>query len=115
MGLEFIEKAGSSFHKGLDRKRAQLATPTLFTQQPRSKPRVYAANLHPGSKTHDGEQLGVRQHCGKVLVMRGIDPIATIENPPPELLEALIESYDEACGVVQHVYEMAGVAEISLC
>ncbi len=45
MGIDFIRKAAPSFRKGLDRRRIELATPTLFTQEPASVPRAYAARL----------------------------------------------------------------------
>ncbi len=48
MGLDFIRKAAPAFHKGLDQKRIELATPTLFTQQPGAAPRTYAAHVRGG-------------------------------------------------------------------
>jgi hypothetical protein len=34
MGLDFARRAARSFYKGLDRRRIELGTPTLFTQEP---------------------------------------------------------------------------------
>jgi len=115
MGLDFIRRAARSFHKGLDRRRIELATPTLFTQQPASAPRTYAANLRSGQTLTAGEKLGVRLDGQQVLAMRGLDPVATINSPPAELMDALSASYGEACGVVQEVYDIAHVAEITVC
>ena len=61
------------------------------------------------------ERLGVRLDGQQVLVMRGIDPVAKISRPPAELLEALSLGHGEASGVVQHVHDLACVAEISVC
>ena len=115
MGLDFIRRAARSFHKGLDRRRIELATPTLFTQQPACAARTYAANLRSGQTLTAGEKLGVRLDGQRVLAMRGLDPVATINSPPAELMDALSASHGEACGVVQQVHDIAHVAEITVC
>jgi len=115
MGVDFVKRAARSFHKGLDRRRIELATPTLFTQQPTSAPRTYAANFCHGKMVQLGETLGVRLEGQQVLATRGLDTVATINRPTTELIEALSIGHGEACGVVQQVHELAGVAEISVC
>jgi hypothetical protein len=115
MGVDFIRRAARSFHKGLDRRRIELASPTLFTQQPTAAPRIYAAHLCSGQALNTGEKLGVRLDGEKVLAMRGLDQVATITSPPAELVQALSIVHGEACGVVQQVHDMARMAEISVC
>jgi len=115
MGIDFVRKAARSFHKGLDRRRIELATPNLFTQQPASTPRSYAANLRSGKSLSEGEKLGVRLDGDRVVAMRGLDPVATFDSPPTELVKALTASHGEACGVVKQVYGMAQTAEIDVC
>jgi hypothetical protein len=115
MGLDFIRKAAPAFHKGLDQKRIELATPTLFTRQPASAPRTYAAHMRGGEALTAGEKLGVRLDGDCVVALRGLDPIATINNPPAELVDALSASHGEACGIVQEVHDIAHVAEITVC
>src|SRR6202030_4505452 len=107
MGVDFIRRAARSFHKGLDRRRIELGTPNLFTQEPTSAPRTYAANVRNGETLAAGEKLGVRLDGERVLAMRGLDPVATFDSPPPELVKALSASHGEACGVVQQVHDMA--------
>ena len=115
MGIDFIRKAAPSFHKGLDRQRIELCTPGLFTQEPTSVSRTYAANVHNGQTLTSGEKLGVRLEGERVLAMRGLDHVATFDNPPGELVKALSLSHGEACGVVQKVHDIALTAEISVC
>ena len=115
MGLDFINKAAKSFHKGLDRSRIELATPGLFTLHPDREPRTYAAKIRPNASMIPGEDLCVRIQESNVVVQRGMDVIADFSAPPTELTEALRQSYGEACGTVQEVYETAGTAEISVC
>ena len=115
MGLDFIRAATQNFHKGLDRDRADLSTPDLFTHVPDCEPRAYAAKIWPNKKLHPGEDVGIRLHHGQVLALRGIDVVAEFEAPPAEFVEALEASYGEACGTVVEVYEIANVAEISAC
>ena len=115
MGIEFIRKAAPSFRKGLDRKRLQLGTPTLFTQQPICAPRTYAATLRTGKRLAVGEKLGVRLDGQQVVALHGLDPVAVFESPPRELVNALQASHGEACGTVHEVHTAAETAEISVC
>ena len=115
MGVDFIRKVAPKYHKSLDHRRVELSTPTLFSQQLTSVPRVYAAKLHCGQKLSTGEALGVRMNGGRVVVMRDLDPVATIVSPPTELLDALQASHGEGVGSVQDVHEDAGIAEIVVC
>jgi hypothetical protein len=115
MGIDFIRRAAPSFHKGLDRRRIELGTPTLFSHQPASTPRAYAANIGDGQTLAAGEKLGVRLDGDCVKALRGLSPVATFSNPPAELVKALSDSHGEACGVVQQVHDMAKTAEINVC
>lgn len=115
MGLDFMRKAAPGFHKGLDRMRIKLATPTLFTQQPESRPRIYAAQLRDDKTTACGEKLGIRLDGQQVHALRGLDLIATFNSPTSELMMALQASHGEACGEVQTIHIVAGVVEITLC
>lgn len=115
MGLEFIRKVAKSYRKGLDLQRIELATPTLFTRQPGCAPRTYVASLHPGKRLAAGEALGIRLDGGRVVALRGLDPVAELDAPPAALMDALEASHGEASGTVQEVYEVAETAEISVC
>jgi hypothetical protein len=116
MGLDFIRKAAPSYRKGLDYRRIELGTPTLFTQQPSDTPRGYAASLRSGQDLLAGEEVCVRLNGQEqVLVLRGLDPVAVLTSPPRELIEALGASFGEAGGVVQEVHEISRTAEITVC
>lgn len=115
MGVDFVRKAAHSFHKGLDRRRIELCTPDLFSQQPTSSPRTYVATFRRGATLDVGDKLGVRLEGGQVVGLRGLDRVAIIERPPPELVTALSVCFGEAWGLVQHVHRMAHVVEISVC
>jgi hypothetical protein len=115
MGLDFIRRAAPAFHKGIDRMRIRLATPTLFTQQPESKPRLYVAQLRKDRTAACGDKLGIRLDGEQVKALRGLDVVATFNNPTPELREALIASHGEACAEVQTIHIVAGVLEVTLC
>jgi hypothetical protein len=115
MGLDFIRKAAASYRKGLDRRRIELATPTLFTQEPGCTPRAYAASLRGGKRLTVGEKVGVRLVEHQVTAFRGLDPVASFTSPPAELIDAIADSGGEAWGVVQQVHDAAQVAEITVC
>ncbi|MGH9351048.1 MAG: hypothetical protein ACRD2G_02635 [Terriglobia bacterium] len=115
MGIDFIRKAAPSFHKGLDRRRIELATPKLFWQQPTCAPRSYAANLHSGHTLTAGEKIGVRLDGERVVALRGLDQVATFDSPPAELKTALQASHGEAYGLVKEVHNIAQAVEIAVC
>jgi hypothetical protein len=115
MGIDFIKKAASRFRKGLDRRRVELATPTLFTQEPAAAPRAYAAQLRNDKPLAVGDKLGVRLEGQNVLALRGLDLIAVFKSPTAELKSALSASFGEACGTVQAIHPVARVAEITVC
>lgn len=115
MGVDFIRKAAKTFHKGLDQSRIDLCTPGLFTQRPDCEPRSYAASIRANRKVVPGEDLCVRFHDGKVVAQRGMDIVAVFDAPPAELVEAVKDSWGEACGTVREVYEIADTAEITVC
>ena len=115
MGLDFICKAAKPFRKGLDQSRIDLATPDLFTRKPDCEPRAYVVAIQENRQLRPGEDLGVRFQGSKVVAQRGTDIVAEFDSPPEELVEALKESYGEACGTVTEVYEIAETAEITVC
>lgn len=115
MGVDFIHKAAKSFRKGLDQSRIDLCTPDLFTKHPDRKTRAYAATIQANHKLSPGEDLCVRFYGKKIVAQRGMDIVAEFNTAPTELVEALKNSYGEACGTVQEIYEMADTAEITVC
>lgn len=115
MGIDFIKKAAPRFRKGLDRRRIELATPTLFTQEPAAAPRAYAAQLRNDKPLAVGDKLGVRLDGHNVLATRGLELIAVFKSPTAELKSALAASFGEACGTVQTIHSVARIVEITVC
>lgn len=115
MGIDFIRRAAPSFHKGLDRRRIELGTPDLFTRKIEGSPRAYAAAVQNGEKLAAGEKLCVCLRGEQVIALRGLSTVALVRNPTAELVNALVASFGEACGVVQVVHEIASIAEITVC
>jgi hypothetical protein len=115
MGIDFIKKAAPRFRKGLDRRRIELATPTLFSREPAAAPRAYAAQLRNDKPLAVGDKLSVRLDGHSVLAMRGLDLIAVFKSPTTELKRALSASFGEACGTVQVIHSVARIAEITVC
>lgn len=115
MGVDFIRKTAKSFHKGLDQSRIDLGTPDLFTQRPDCEPRAYVAKIQEDRKLSPGEKLCVRLCSGRVFAQHGVDVVAEFSSPPAQLVEALEESFGEACGTVRRIYEIAQTAEVIIC
>src|SRR6266699_4731274 len=85
MGIDFIRKAARSYRKGLDRRRIELGTPHLFTRQPSASPRAYVATVSPGQRLTAGEKLGVHLDGEHIVLLRGLNPVATLASPTIEL------------------------------
>lgn len=115
MGLDFIRKATPAFEKGIDRSRIRLATPTFFTEQPKMVPRVYSARLLDDNLPFVGEMVSVSLRDGRVLLLRGIEVLGVLRDPPAALKDALTASFGEACGTVQEIHELSGTAEVTVC
>lgn len=79
MGLDFIRKAAKSFHKGLDKSRVDLGTPTLFTTEPESEARSYAASIRGDTTVEANETFCVRANgAAGVVALRGLEPAILI-------------------------------------
>ena len=115
MGIEWIRKIAPRYRKGLDRRRVELGTPGLFTQNPASTPRAYAASLCEGHTLRPGETVGIHLDGENVLALRGLTHVATFRNPNLSLKNALAKSHGEASGTVERSYELARVVEIAVC
>jgi len=115
MGLEFIRKVAKTFHKGLDNSRIELCTPDLFKKQPQKQPRLYTATICGKRKLHQGDKLIVKMQNSNVVTLIGIDIVAKLDKPTDELIEAINNSYGEACGTVEETYDIADKIEITVC
>jgi hypothetical protein len=115
MGTDFFRKCAPSFQKGLDRRRIELGTPDLFSRTLVGIPRAYAASVYHSEYLAEGDRLCVCLRGSQVIALRGISIVAEIRNPPADLVSGLTASFGEACGQVQTIHEMAGIAEIAVC
>lgn len=115
MGVDFVRKIARSFHKGLDRRRIELATPTLFARPVTAAPRRYAVSLQDRQVVCGDEQLGVHLAGDRVVMLRGLLQVGVFERPSAALLDALAESHGEACAIVREVHDLARTAEVELC
>lgn len=109
-----MRKVAKSYHKSLDRRRAELGTSHLFARQPDCAPRAFAAKLREGQSVALGEKLSICLAGEQITALRGLDPVATLMDPPAELKNAISDSHGEACGQVREVHDIAGIAEIAI-
>ena len=115
MGIDFIRKAAKTFQKSWDQERVNLATPTLFTQQPTCAARTAAADLVHYTALHEGDTLTVQLNDTGLVAMRGLSEVAHFIDPSPELVAAVRQSCGVARGTVEQINNIAGVVEISVC
>jgi hypothetical protein len=61
-----------------------------------------------------GEKLSICLDGEEITALRGLDPVATLTDPPAELKDALSASHGEGCGQVKKLHDIAGMAEIAI-
>lgn len=115
MGVDFIQKTKRSFEKHLDVQRAKLGTSDLFTREPMETCQAVAAELRPGATAREGQEL-TAEISGKSLILRqGLTTVAVVSAPPAAIIQAVEESCGLATAVVEHVHEISGMIEVTLC
>ncbi len=115
MGSEWERKRAEGFKKGLDKRLVELGTPNLFTQQPERAARIVAADIAAGLSVKEGQYLIVQKIGNRLAVMRGLQEIGELSNPPSEIIGAVERSFGMARGIIHAFHEEAAVAEISIC
>ena len=115
MGTEFLNRTKKTIAKRIDMQRAALATPGLFTIKPGDRPRSYVATIVAGASVAAGESLIVEVRNGSVKMRRGNNVVASLDNPPSEVVIAIENSGGAAAGVIQRVHKLSGKADVTLC
>lgn len=114
VGLDFIQKTKKSLKTKWDRERVSLGTPNLLTRTPERGGCSAAFDVTNGAPLREGEQVTVEAEGAALVARRNRTIVARADAPPPDLLQAVQESY-AAKGTVAHVHIPAQVAEITLC
>lgn len=115
MGIEFLTRTRTTIRKHIDRKRVQLATPDLFTEQPTNQPRCAMISLQQGAAVKEGDRLIIELHKTSITARRDNSVVGVYENPNSEVLTNLANSGGTAGGIVRRVLKLSGKAEVSLC
>ncbi|MBY5780153.1 hypothetical protein [Rhizobium leguminosarum] len=115
MGIEFLTRTRTTIRKHIDRKRVELATPDLFTQQPTDQPRCAMISLQQGADVKEGDRLIIELSKASITVRRDNNVVGVYDNPNSEVLANLSNSGGTAGGVVRRVMKLSGKAEVSLC
>lgn len=115
MGADFIRDAAATFKKSWDRGLVRLGTADLFTQQPTCAPRVVDADVVENASIRVGEVLVIRKIGSHFVAARELSEVAYLMNSPADVVRAIEASCGIAKGIVEHVHDDAGVAEIAVC
>lgn len=115
MGVEFLNRTKKTIRKHVDTKRAELATPGLFTVNPTNQPRRAIASISAGVNVANGEVLIVETKGGRVSLRRGNSVVGSFDNPAGDVISAIEKSGGAANGVVGRVHRLSKKAEVSLC
>lgn len=114
MGVDFLEAKAKRHRKAWDVAAVALRTHDLFTREPECAERNAIADVLPEKELREGEVLLVRlDDAGRVVALRGLEPVAVFPNPPAEMVEALRTCPERlAKGVVQQVNKISRTVSI---
>lgn len=115
MGADLARKAAKTFEKSWDRRRVELATADLFTQQPSCAGRAAEADIVGSARLTPGDAVTVQATDVGLVAMRGLSVVARFQRPTGELVEAVRSRCGVAPGTVEQVHPLSGVVEISVC
>lgn len=115
MGLDFIRKAAKSYKKSQDKARAELATSDLLTRSPELGACTGAFDMTPRTKLACGERVTVEPDGSQLVARQGLSEVARASAPTEKMLKAVKDSCGVASGKIEHVHDIAGVTEISIC
>ena len=99
-----------SWKDGLDR----LAAPTLFDPVGAEPARTVVAHLMSGHSPGAGQELVVEVRGSVLVLLEGLSPIATVEEPPSELFAAICGAAGVATARVERVGVLADIVEVSI-
>lgn len=115
MGAEFLRNSRKTNVKNIDRGRARLATPTLFTQTPEDQPRCAVAKMSPDSSLKCGDAVIVEQKNGGLVAMRGQSVVAKFSNPPSDIVSAIKKGVGVAKGKIRKINPISKTVDIAIC
>lgn len=115
MGAEFLKKTRNTNAKSLDKGRARLATPDLFTRTPDDQPRSAVAKINTGAALSHGEKVIVESDGKSLSAVIGHKTVATFANPPADVVSAISNSGGVAKGEVSKINPISKTADIKLC
>ena len=101
MGLDYIRKVGGSFRKSWNHGVQRLAAPDLYTSNPECATRAVLADLVDKADVRPKERLLLQCENGKLIAYRELSRVATVTEPPADLLSAIAKCGGYALGVVE--------------
>lgn len=114
MGADFMEKTKKPFRKHLDRARAKLKMDTLFTVQPNLQGRVLLAAPVANCSVTVGDHVVLEPDDNRLVARRGINVVATINDPPEGVFRHLLGSSVLAAAEISEINEFCGTLGIRL-
>lgn len=112
MGQDFLRAKAARFRREIDLGKIKLTTPDLFTREPQSAARAAIATLQTGQTVELDEELNVKLHMDRLVVIRGNEMIAIFVSPPHELIEAIANSGGFAVGKILQINNLSRTIEV---
>lgn len=113
MGLDFIRSTAVSHMKAW-RIAFENAQTDLFASSCTLSDRVFIAVLTGQAAIEEQQSILVRLVNDRVYVYDGIEEIAQIENPSPELLEHLSTSFGVINGEIDEIHDFTHTLSVSI-
>jgi len=114
MGAEFLKNTRETNLKNVNRGRADLAKPDLFTVEPECRPRRVMAKIAKGASVKVGEKVLIEEAGGSLQASVGNDLKASASGAPPDVVSVIAKSDSPAKGEIAKINKLSRTVEIEI-
>lgn len=111
MGLDFLRKTAKEHTKAwnaeFQRGAEDLFAPTCSTIH-----RSFLASVVAQGTLHEGDEVAIRLHNDRVMVLKDLFPLAVIDKPSLDLVETLNACFGVLHGVVDETNDLADTVSV---
>lgn len=111
MGLDFLRKTAKAHTKAWNAE-FQRGAEDLFAPNCSTIRRSFLASVIAQGTLHEGDEVSVRLHNDRVIVLRDLAPLAEINKPSLDLVETLNACFGVLHGVVEETNDLADTVSV---
>lgn len=113
MGVDFLQRSGTTIAVARDKDRMALVQGDLFTRCIELAVQYEAVQLSPDSTLDTGDEITIEYQADRIVAVSGDRIVGHIANPR-QALRDMLDEYGIVGGRVDEVYPTARVAEVEI-